>query len=519
MDKATPASHRKRRSLGAFQSAENSPAPRSARKNRRKSGAEREKEETPLLSLPPELHRQLFQFVPLLDLYTLSKSCRAMRLSSMLLDAVKSRVPFLLPDIARLRGLEYEELFGKLKVPPNKYFDLGLNLLDHHEHGDHDHGDHDSDAENETTEAQPQMDQVSTANQPVQPEKEPEPDSSSAAEALPPPTPAQLNTLYSALSVFLSRFLAPALRKAKRLQGRTLAERLIACALSNIIYTESPEDIPPERFQKILYALPSRFEELGRLLSSHTTLSPLVILDLLDASHLCWIEEQESLTNHTHGWPFTFLAPLFRSMPFLHDKYAMRRFLEGLWTMAHDQMPSAHEVLDHVAAFLVEMKPSKKETKYAIEKFHSDGVVEEIRRIWRTRLYHAVFPDEKEKAEQRARDLAAGLEVPPESETENSSEDEDAYDVEGDSNSSGTFSEMDEFDDWSGSEFSDSDPSDDGMDDDGMDDLPVLGPYLDQTQHHDPHPAAEGLASEGQEEEEDARSWVTESGSGEDMEE
>lgn len=203
--------------------------------------------------------------------------------------------------------------------------------------------------------------------------------------------------------------------------------------------------------------------------------------------------------------------------------------------MAHSQIDSAHEILHHVSHFLLDMQPPKSSAKYAFDRFHNDAIIEEIRKVWRKRLFLTVFPDEAAKEEQREKDRAEGKQV-EETASEKSSESENEYaeDEDGASDSSGTFmtdasdadfsgseEDMDEWgqggEEWSESDDEDGDFEGEEMDDDDDDEdgNGALGPYLDHSQHHDDHPGFvidsddEVIASDD-EDAESEKSWVTE---------
>ena len=455
----------------------------------------------------------------------------------MLLDAVRTRIPLLIVDVLSFAGTTYEALFGpRPRTPRNEYFDREF------EAGDNGTGvwgtdpqldrwppprpavpGPDADAgENPTTDAEPLATDSGVTIGPNEPSVIAEDD---------------LAKFWHGISVFVKRFLHPVIKKTRRSAGRQIGDRLVACATGDFRFSREPIDIDRELYRHNIYELPGRFEEMGKLLAEHGALNDhLVILDILEGLNICWEDEQaeqeQNFPIENAFWPFTFAARFFAAVTF--EKHFLRRFVEGLWTLAHSQMDSAHDVLHHVSEFLVEMRPEKSAARYAFDRFHKDEIIEEIRKVWRTRLFQTVFPEEKEKEEQRERDKAAGIpvdETDAASAASSLSEDEYQGDPGEESDSSGTFM-------TDGSEFStDGDGSeggdwDDGWDDGGGSDFDgsivdddedfgaPLGPYFDHEQDHDEHHPAfinDSSAEEdggdgdgsGSGNESDNRSWVT----------
>ncbi|KAI9009046.1 hypothetical protein DFJ74DRAFT_345192 [Hyaloraphidium curvatum] len=442
---STPAPNRKRKAQDAATAdatPAGTPAARSARKRRRSEPAP----ECPLESIPPELHRIIFSYLPLVDLYTVSKLSKGFRASGLLLESVKLRMPYLLVDVLRKAGTDYSVFFGEKPPPPaNKYFDQPQD---------------DREGEGDGEEPAPGGQHTPPApKSPVQTPAAATPAAQPSQINLPPPGAADLAAFWSGVGRFVKYFLAPVVRKSRRMAGGVMGEKVLMAALERIPKFEMPTDVQwdPEEYKRIVRELPTRFSELGRLLAEHGALSEFTnVLDMLDSMQQCWSDEHEA--NHQDGdftfWPFDFAAPVFHWVDW--DKYKLRRFVERLWSMAQDQIDSAHQVLEHVAGFLLGTDLPKPLVKYACDRFHKDGILEDIRRIWRKRLFHFVFPDEKEKEEQRAKENAGedgdgGVsEWSQSSDTEGGQEEGTDWD-----SSSGTFEEeMSDLSDFSGSEHS-----------------------------------------------------------------
>lgn len=358
---ATPAPNRKRRLTdGGIDSAPGSatgtPAPpKSAKREKDKDKKRRPSTAAythpPLLALPPELHRHLFNFIQLPDIYTLSKACKELRVSPMLLETIRKRIPFLLSDLLRFSGGDYEALFGPRPVTPrNEYFEAaraeggdwvnnGL-ILPPPKPAVPDPNDEEAAADN--AQDQPTTPAATTtggaAATPSEekpmvvatPKTAVEPSTAIISQTdLPAPSAENLAALYRSLALFITRFINPVQRKVRRCQGRQIGERILACALGNFLFSkEGPEYLlDMDVYRSIVYELPSRFEELGWLLRGLGILeSDLIIVDILESLNICWEDEQEGyVPEHNSYWPFSFCAYFFRAVDF--NKYRLRGLL------------------------------------------------------------------------------------------------------------------------------------------------------------------------------------------------